>query len=193
MKNEWKRILFQWICPLIVLFSVLAVLFADFSKTVNAGIASNFEQSMQNEVELYTEKLRQEIEKIHTVGEMICSIVSSGTGQPGEVKELLNLAVEQTEVYEALVFRPDGSAILHDGRVLLLNDANYYEWVSEATQFSYRYVSNDGITGIRGSFNDCSCGGTGTEDCDVLSRSEDPQHDQYEGCVWQCHIYNALR
>ena len=24
MKNEWKRILFQWICPLIVLFSVLA-------------------------------------------------------------------------------------------------------------------------------------------------------------------------
>ncbi|HCG86296.1 MAG TPA: hypothetical protein DEW33_07375 [Lachnospiraceae bacterium] len=147
MKNEWKRILFQWICPLIVLFSVLAVLFADFSKTVNAGIASNFEQSMQNEVELYTEKLRQEFEKIHTVGEMICSIVSSGTGQPGEVKELLNLAVEQTEVYEALVFRPDGSAILHDGRVLLLNDANYYEWVSEATQFSYRYVSNDGITG----------------------------------------------
>lgn len=94
MKNEWKRILFQWICPLIVLFSVLAVLFADFSKTVNAGIASNFEQSMQNEVELYTEKLRQEIEKIHTVGEMICSIASSGTGQPGEVKELLNLAVE---------------------------------------------------------------------------------------------------
>ena len=152
MKNEWKRILFQWICPLIVLFSVLAVLFADFSKTVNAGIASNFEQSMQNEVELYTEKLRQEIEKIHTVGEMICSMVSSGTGQPGEVKELLNLAVEQTEVYEALVFRPDGSAILHDGRVLLLNDANYYEWVSEATQFSYRYVSNDGITGTEAVF-----------------------------------------
>ena len=147
MKNEWKKILFQWICPLIVLFSVLAVLFANFSKSLNAGIASNFERSMQNEVELYAAKLGQEFEKIHTVGKMICSITSSGTGQPGEVKELLNLAVEQTGVYEALVCRPDGSAILHDGKTLLLKDADYYEWVSEATQFSYRYVSNDGITG----------------------------------------------
>ena len=147
MKNEWKKILFQWICPLIVLFSVLAVLFANFSKSVNAGIASNFERSMQNEVELYAAKLGQELEKIHTVGKMICSIASSGTGQPGEVKELLNLAVEQTGVSEALVCRPDGSAILHDGRTLLLKDADYYEWVSEATQFSYRYVSNDMITG----------------------------------------------
>lgn len=147
MKNEWKKILFQWICPLIVLFSVLAVLFANFSKSVNAGIASNFERSMQNEVELYAAKLGQEFVKIHTVGKMICSIASSGTGQPGEVKELLNLAVEQTGVYEALVCRPDGSAILHDGRTILLKNADYYEWVSEATQFSYRYVSNDGIDG----------------------------------------------
>ena len=147
MKNEWKKILFQWICPLIVLFSVLAVLFANFSKSVNARIASNFERNMQNEVELYAAKLGQEFEKIHTVGKMICSIASSGTGQPGEVKELLNLAVEQTGVYEALVCRPDGSAILHDGRTLLLKDADYYEWVSEVTQSSYRYVSNDGITG----------------------------------------------
>lgn len=147
MKNEWKKILFQWICPLIVLFSVLAMLFADFSQSVNSGIASNFERNMQNEVELYAAKLGQEFEKIHTVGKMICSIISSGTGQPGEVKELLNLAVEQTGVYEALVCRPDGSAVLHDGRTLLLKDADYYEWVNETTQFSYRYVSNDGIDG----------------------------------------------
>ncbi len=147
MKNEWKKILFQWICPLIVLFSVLAVLFANFSKSVNAGIARSFERSMKKEVELYAAKLGQEFEKIHTVGKMICSIASSVTGQSGEVKELLNLAVEQTGVYEALVCRPDGSAILHDGRTLLLKDTDYYEWVSEATQFSYCYVSNDGITG----------------------------------------------
>ena len=147
MKSEWKKVLLQWVCPIIVLFFILVLLFSRFSKSLNEGIASNFERNMEYQVELCATKLGQEFEKIHTVGKMICSMVSSGTGQPGEVKELLNLAVEQTEVYEALVFRPDGSAILHDGRVLLLNDANYYEWVSEATQFSYRYVSNDGITG----------------------------------------------
>ena len=147
MKNEWKKILFQWICPLIVLFSVLAVLFSNYSKSVNAGIASSFERSMQNEVKLYAAKLGQEFEKVHMVGEMICSIASSGTGQSGEVKELLNLAVKQAGVYEALVCLPDGSAVLHDGSTLPLKDADYYEWVSEATQFSYCYVSNDGITG----------------------------------------------
>lgn len=147
MKSEWKKILFQWICPLIVLFFVLAVLFANFSKSVNKGIASNFERSIQSDVEIYAVKLGQEFEKIHIVGKMICSIASSGEGQPGEIKELLNLAVEQTGVYEALMCRSDGSAILHDGRSLLLRDFDYYEWVSEASQFSYRYVSDDGLTG----------------------------------------------
>lgn len=74
-------------------------------------------------------------------------MLSSGTGQPGEVKELLNLAVEQTDVYEALVCRSDGTAILHDGRSLLIKDYDYYEWIADATQFSCRYVSDDGITG----------------------------------------------
>ena len=74
-------------------------------------------------------------------------MVSSGTGRPGEVKELLNLAVEQTDVYEALVCRPDGTAILHDGKNLLIKDHDYYEWIVDATQFSCRYVSDDGITG----------------------------------------------
>ena len=74
-------------------------------------------------------------------------MVSSGTGRPGEVKELLNLAMEQTDVYEALVCRPDGTAILHDGKNLLIKDHDYYEWIVDATQFSCRYVSDDGITG----------------------------------------------
>lgn len=147
MKSEWKKILFQWVCPLIVLFSILGILFANFSKSVNAGIASNFEKNMENQVELYATKLGQEFEKIHTVGKMICSVASSGAGQPGEVTELLNLAVEQTGVYEALVCRPDGSAILHDGTTLMLKNYDYYEWIVDAAQFSYRYVSNDGITG----------------------------------------------
>ena len=147
MKNEWKKILFQWICPLIILLFVLAVLVANFSQKVNAGIASNFEQSMQDEAILYAAKLEHEFETIHTVGGMICSIASSDTGKTGEVKELLDLAVGQTGVYEALVCWPDGGAVLHNGRTIQLKDADYYEWVSGATQFSYRYVSDDGLDG----------------------------------------------
>lgn len=147
MKSEWKKVLFQWVCPIIVLFFVLGLLFSRFSKSVNAGIASNFERNMEYQVELCASKLGQEFEKIHTVGKMISSMVSSGTGRPGEVKELLNLAVEQTDVYEALVCRPDGTAILHDGKTLLIKDQDYYEWILNAAQFSCRYVSDDGITG----------------------------------------------
>lgn len=147
MKNEGKKILFRWICLLIVLFIVLAVLLANFSKEVNTGVASNFEQSMQNEAVLYAVKLEHEFEKIHTVGEMICPIASYDTGQTGEVKELLSLAVGQTGVYEALVCWPDGSAVLHNGRMIQLKDADYYEWVSESTRVSYRYVTDDGIDG----------------------------------------------
>mgnify|MGYP000793729534 FL=1 len=127
MKSEWKKVLFQWVCPIIVLFFVLGLLFSRFSKSLNEGISSNFERNMEYQVELCATKLGQEFEKIHTVGKMICSMLSSGTGQPGEVKELLNLAVEQTDVYEALVCRSDGTAILHDGRSLLIKDYDYYE------------------------------------------------------------------
>ena len=147
MKSEWKKVLLQWVCPIIVLFFILGLLFSRFSKSLNEGIASNFERNMEYQVELCATKLGQEFEKIHTVGKMICSMLSSGTGQPGEVKELLNLAVEQTDVYEALVCRPDGTAILHDGKTLLIKDQDYYEWIVDATQFSCRYVSDDGITG----------------------------------------------
>ena len=147
MKSEWKKVLLQWVCPIIVLFFILGLLFSRFSKSVNAGIASNFERNMEYQVELCASKLGQEFEKIHTVGKMISSMVSSGTGRPGEVKELLNLAVEQTDVYEALVCRPDGTAILHDGKTLLIKDQDYYEWIVDAAQFSCRYVSDDGITG----------------------------------------------
>ena len=55
--------------------------------------------------------------------------------------------MEQTDVYEALVCRPDGTAILHDGKTLLIKDQDYYEWIVDAAQFSCRYVSDDGITG----------------------------------------------
>lgn len=36
---------------------------------------------------------------------------------------------------------------LHDGKNLLIKDHDYYEWIVDATQFSCRYVSDDGITG----------------------------------------------
>lgn len=147
MKNEWKKIVFQWICPLVILFFVLAILFSNFSKTMNAGIASNFELNMQNKTQLYADKLWQEFGKVHAVGRMICEIASSGKGQAGEVRDLLNAAVDQTDVYEALLCRPDGSAVTHDGTSLLLRQYDYFDWCMSVKQFAYHYVSDDGITG----------------------------------------------
>ena len=84
-------------------------------------------------------KLGQEFENPYSWGNDLF-IISSGTGRPGEVKELLNLAVEQTGVYEVW-YRPDGTAILHDGKPCWIKDHDYYEWIVDATQFSCRYVS----------------------------------------------------
>ena len=68
MKSEWKKVLFQWVCPIIVLFFILGLLFSRFSKTVNAGIASNFERNMEYQVELCASKLGQEFEKSIQLG-----------------------------------------------------------------------------------------------------------------------------
>lgn len=147
MKKEWKRVLLQWVCPLIVLLVIIIVLFQQFSSSVHGGIEDAFQQKLIITTAKYEEELKREFAKIHTVGDMIAGLAFEDGADMRVVKEVLASGVEETDLYEAVICRPDGSALTSEGKVIDIKDASYYEWSTGVHDYAYRYVSDDGMTG----------------------------------------------
>lgn len=147
MKRNWKKILLQWGCPLAVLLVLFTFLFGSFAKALSRSIANTFEEELISTVEPYGARLEKELVEMETVGNVIADIAFGEYGTNKAIVRILNSCVNETSLYEAVVCRPDGSALTHDGNTINLTEAGYYEWSTGLADTAYHFVNDDGITG----------------------------------------------
>lgn len=146
MKRNWKKVFAQWVCPLAVLLIITGFLFGSFSQTMNNSIADSFEKEQVAVAEQYADRLERELAGIETAGELIAE-ASFGGATDETVTAVLASCVEATSLYEAVVCGPDGRALTHDGSVVDLTGAEYYEWITGLAAEAYHLTEDDGITG----------------------------------------------
>lgn len=147
MRRGWKKIFLQWVCPAVALLVIIVLLFLRISSAMDKSLADSYEDSLVATAEPYAVRLGKELAQISTAGSMIANVAFGEMASDKLIETVLASSVKETELYEALICRPDGSALMHDGSTVSLAETEYYEWSTGLSGNAYRFVEDDGITG----------------------------------------------
>lgn len=154
MREEKKRIITQWMFPIIVLVVIVAGMIINFNIRSADIAASSIEKDMIIVTERYSAELSSYLAVMSNAtkaaAEAIYHLGSNAGGQSGQtVEALLNTLYLYSPAYMAILSDANGIGVTNTGIRVNLSEEEYFSELIESGFNTFVYVADDRITGAK--------------------------------------------
>ncbi len=147
MGGSWKRLLLQWVIPVVIFTVVLVFSYASVTADVKQDTIVSYEKEMNSATDRYAAKISDSLEKVKAAARVGVGGVAGSTNRAADIASILNGVVTNTDAYKSIWINAEGYALSESGERFDLSGAPYFNDIYFAQGGTSTFVADDGITG----------------------------------------------